>query len=126
MSSERDNEEVPEVTESNFDYAKDKLDTTVKYVSEMYSKHPNDNGMTGLEHFGFALKLSGMTLLSGLLLLVHAVAPWWFTTTGGDLLLYSAETLKNSRDSVSHSPSSEQTIQMDELPETSPEDFDDE
>ena len=91
-----------EIKGSNFKYAKDQLDVTMKYIYNMYSKHPNENGMSGLEHFGFALKLGGMTLVSGLLLIIHAFAPWWFTTTGGDLLLYSSDTLKNHRHCMVH------------------------
>lgn len=118
MSSEHEHNpnSGSEQSHSNFEYAKDKLDDTVKYVSYMYSKHPSENGMSGLEHFLFAMKLSGMTLLSGLILFVHAIAPWWFTTTGGDLLLYSADTLKASRDFSSHSK-----LEMDKLSESTSE-----
>jgi len=87
---------------SNFSYAIDKVDTSVKSIYNMYTKHPNDNGMSGIQHFLFALKLSGMTFLSGLLLLAHAITPWWFTTTGGDLLLYSADLLKLNRSGECH------------------------
>lgn len=90
-------EEPEEPEASNFDYAKDKLDNTIGWISSMYSTHPNEHGMTGFGHFMFAMRLSGMSLLSGMLLFVHALAPWWFTTTGGDLLLHTSETLKNSR-----------------------------
>jgi hypothetical protein len=114
-----------EPQQSNFDFAKDKLDNTVEWITEIYSRHPKENGMTAMQHLGFALKLSGMTMLSGLLLFVHAVSPWWFTTTGGDLLLYAGETLKNSRhtsntkDDEQKEPESTnlEPITMDELPQ---------
>jgi len=100
--NEHELNESEESNESNFDYAKDKLDNTISWLSDMYSRHPRENGMTGLQHFLFALKLSGVTLLSGLMLLVHAVAPWWLTTTGGDLLVYASDILKNSIDYILH------------------------
>jgi hypothetical protein len=109
-----------ENVQSKFDFAKDKLDETVEWISEMYTKHPKENGMTGLQHFLFAMRLSGMTMLSGLLMFVHAIAPWWFTTTGGDLLLYAGETLNNSREHHTHvnTPTpgeSQEPIVMEEL-----------
>ena len=114
VESQESGESMPPML-SKFDFVKDKLDSTVEWFGKMYSKHPNENNMSGLHHFIFSLKLSGMTLLSGMLLLAHAVAPWWFTTTGGDLLLYTSETLKKSRHTSETQKEDMQPIDISEL-----------
>ena len=101
---------------ASFDYARDKLDDFVDWIAELYTHHPRENGMTGIQHFLFAMKLGGITMISALLLAIHAVAPWCLTTTGGDLLLYASETLKNSRqmeDSLSANSDTELNVEVD-------------
>lgn len=94
-NTEVENEENTE--KSKFDYVKDKIDYSIEFICNKYKEHPNANGMTVLDHTLFALKLSVLCILSGLLLLVHGLFPWVCTTTGGDLLLFTSKTLENRR-----------------------------
>jgi hypothetical protein len=95
------NDDEEEFQKDINNFAKDKLDTFVEYITSMYTNHPNEHGMTGIEHFIFAIRLSALTMISGLLMMLHALMPWWFTTTGGDLLIYASNVLKEARCDVS-------------------------
>ena len=93
-------ENVKNDLSDKLDYTRDRIDDIGEWIMNKYTEHPKANGVTGFEHFMFALKLGSMSIVSGLLLLCHAIAPWWFTKTGGDLLLYCAEGLKKQRNRV--------------------------
>ena len=109
MSSEGgdniDNTEVPSSqpesdrdTVSKMDYVKDKLDTAVQWICEKYAEHPRSRGMSPFQHFYTALKFSGMCMAAGLMLMIHAFAPWWFQVSGGDLMITTAAMLQGDRD----------------------------
>jgi hypothetical protein len=100
-----DNTQVPESqpepdrdTVSKLDYIKDKLDTTIQWICDKYSEHPRSRGMTPFQHFYTALKFSGMCMAAGLMMMIHAFAPWWFQVSGGDLMITTATMLQEDRD----------------------------
>lgn len=94
---------------NRLDYVKDKLDECVETLYDMYSEHPLQQGMTPFQHFIGALKFSGMAFASGIMLFIHALAPWWFETSGGDLLIYTSKLIEHNRSCNSHSQSHSQS-----------------
>ena len=95
------------------EYAKDKFDNVVQYIQNKYSEHPSEVNMTATQHFLFVLKVSGLSIASGLLLLLHAITPWWFTQTGGDLLLYTSDLIQQNRNNLNNR--NNHNIEMDTL-----------
>lgn len=59
----------------------------IKQVSVLFTKHPEEVGMSYLEHTRFALSLSVKTLGCALASLVHAFLPFLFVT-------YTSSTVK--------------------------------
>lgn len=112
----KNEENTVNTVNGSLNMAKDKVDDVTKWLLNKYSEHPRENGMTATQHFLFALKLSGLSLLSSVLLLLHACAPWWFTTTGGDLLVYASQCLKESREMCNNNVNFE--VEMSVLDET--------
>lgn len=94
---------------NRLDYVKDKLDEYVETLYDMYSEHPLQQGMTPFQHFIGALKFSGMAFASAIMLFIHALAPWWFETSGGDLLIYTSKLIEHNRSCNSHSHSHSQS-----------------
>lgn len=100
---------------NRLDYVKDKLDEYVETLYDMYSEHPLQQGMTPFQHFIGALKFSGMAFASAIMLFIHALAPWWFETSGGDLLIYTSKLIEHNRscNSQSHSQSSDNIVETE-------------
>lgn len=130
------NEQPQPQTQSNLSYVKDRLDTTLEWIYEKYAEHPRSRGLTPFQHFCTAIKFSGMCMTAGVMMLIHAVAPWWFQVAGGDLLITAATLLQEDRDewnrkqsASSQTKSSEPTASTPvtlETTTTSPEVFVDE
>lgn len=56
--------------------------------------HWEDNGMTFLQHFIFALDVGLRLTLAGLCCMIHAVFPFMFQTTASDCVKNLAEKFK--------------------------------
>lgn len=56
--------------------------------------HLKHNNMTYYEHFKFAVFYGFVCLVAGLCLIVHAIFPCWFQTSGSDLVQYMAIVFK--------------------------------
>lgn len=61
-------------------------------IRKNWIDHLRDNNMYYGEHFMFAIKISIQCLVASIKLLIHAVFPCWFQTTGRSLM----EELKKS------------------------------
>ena len=46
--------------------------------------HWKDNGMTFMQHFGFAIDVGLRLILAGACCIIHAVLPFMFQTTASD------------------------------------------
>jgi hypothetical protein len=53
--------------------------------------HWRDNGMTFLQHFGFAIDVGLRLILAGVCCIIHAVLPFMFQTTASDCVKNLAE-----------------------------------
>ena len=60
--------------------------------------HWKDNGMTFLQHFGFAIDVGLRLILAGVCCIIHAVLPFMFQTTASDCVKNLAEKFKNHLD----------------------------
>lgn len=60
-------------------------------------QHLQENNMTYVQHFKFALFHGLVCLLAGLCLIVHAILPCWFQTAGSDLVQLMAIVFKKRR-----------------------------
>ena len=60
-------------------------------------KHLQENNMSYLQHFHFAWMHGVVCLVAGLCLMIHAIFPCWFQTTGSDLVGLLANVFKKRR-----------------------------
>lgn len=60
-----------------------------------FSDHPKSNNMTYSAHFAFAAGLSLEFVVTGIVLFVHAVFPFWFKDNASQFAEYSNEVLNN-------------------------------
>lgn len=60
-------------------------------------KHLEENKMTYWQHFHFAWMHGAVCLVAGLCLMIHAVFPCWFQTTGSDLVSLLANVFKKRK-----------------------------
>lgn len=55
-------------------------------LHQSWIKHLKENNMTYIEHLIFALYHGMLCLYAGLTLILHAILPCFFQTTGSDLV----------------------------------------
>ena len=68
-----------------------------KLATEKFREHPATNGETYIQHFLFAFTASIATLLGGLMLMVHAVFPFFMSNSAGSLVVEVSDRVQAKR-----------------------------
>lgn len=68
----------------------------MNYINKL-KQHLIENDMTYYQHLKFAIFYGFVCLVAGLCLIVHAIFPCWFQTSGSDLVQYMAVVFKKRR-----------------------------
>lgn len=50
-------------------------------VEKLFTEHPNEAGETYFQHLGFTLAMGSRIALCGVLIIIHGIFPFLFTTT---------------------------------------------
>ena len=60
----------------------------IRYVSNLFVKHPNENGLTYLQHFCVSFIIGKTFIIASIFAFIHAVFPFMFETSSTDTLKY--------------------------------------
>ena len=63
-------------------------------ISNIFTAHPHSIGESYFEHMLFALQFSGLLLFAGFAALVHALLPFCFEKTAGNILVHLVERMQ--------------------------------
>ena len=69
-------------------------------LKKRWTEHLEENGMTYLQHFKFAVFYGFVCFLSGVLLIIHAICPAFYQTAGSDLIQIMARVFKKRKQIV--------------------------
>ena len=73
---------------------KENFEKLKKYLYELFTTHPKENGETYGAHFEFAFVNGIKGIFIGLLLTIHAIFPFLFTKTATSMALKWQETMR--------------------------------
>ena len=60
----------------------------IRYIFNLLLKHPNENGLTYLQHFCISFIIAKTFIIASIFALIHAVFPFIFETSSTDTLKY--------------------------------------
>ena len=69
----------------------------IKYVLNLFFKHPNENGLTYLQHFFVSFVLAKTFMIASIFALIHAVFPFMYETSSTDTLKYLNDFIEKHR-----------------------------
>jgi hypothetical protein len=61
-------------------------DASMPSLTRIMTSHPRSVGETYFEHMRFALRFSGLLMAASLCALIHAILPFCFETTAGNII----------------------------------------
>lgn len=67
-------------------------------LAELFTRHPEQNGKTYLQHLVHAWSLSLEMARGSIALLIHGVFPSWFEHTGSSIITSLSKTISSSPD----------------------------
>lgn len=68
----------------------------IKYIFNLFLRHPNENGLTYLQHFVISFVIAKTFIIASICALIHSIFPFMYQTSSSDTLKYLNEFIKRN------------------------------